>query len=171
MDTPEYKWQKRLLPKAIDIIKKHGGLFIKVRQSIKHDDIKRATDIIILSMDEIRFGCRLLKYEKPWRDLTIRTYKCHYPSELEKIQTGNNTDYYFVAWVDKEDIFQQWMIIDIHKLLQTNLIEEALSTEKENRKDNKPFICIPRYDLDRHNCIIIDEGFEEYESKTKYKTY
>jgi len=106
------RWSDRFLPQIKRIL---GDLFIG--EAEQEEDAERNTDLIVLKLEPLRFGCRIRRNEYLERyggEFTIRAGR---PSgaktELTKIIEGWG-DYLFYGFSDVEEkLLAKWTIIDL----------------------------------------------------------
>ena len=92
-----------------------------------------------------------LRKNTTFRDLTIRTQQyIGKQTEISKIKEGY-ADWYFYGWIDTMGILMEWMIVDMDEVRKHKLWEKK--REIKNKDKTTGFIAIPRYELDKNECI------------------
>lgn len=124
-------------------------------------DLNEATDGIIKGH---RLGYRMRSYKYiDHQDVSIRSkrkdfYGCLVKTEIDKIQEGY-IDWYFYGCEGKNGEIAKWILFDMNKVREANLIKRYMHTEKWNPDGITAAIYIPVWVLKQQNCIIDGRGW------------
>ena len=146
------KWSDKFLPNIKPILGTHFIAEPPIEEDQDHN-----TDLMVLKMDSIRFGCRIRRY-KYYNNEQYRnqfTIRANLPSggktELNKIVAGWG-DYLFYGFSNaEEDDLVRWIIGDL-KVFRTwfnrCLWNSDIKWQLKNNKDgSSDFMAFNRYDL------------------------
>ena len=113
---PEYeddaRWSRRFLPELKRLIGEH-----LVAEASWEEDAKHNTDLIVLTLDQLRVACRVRRH-RYWRDYGDQfTLRCSRPggvkTELEKVMDGWG-DYLLYGFADVEArTLHAWLLGDL----------------------------------------------------------
>lgn len=106
-----------------------------LQQATKQQDMTQSFDI---SIGNHRISIRVRSAKYIYRDLTIRS------TEYEKLR-NKPTKYYFYAWLDDNEDINQFIIIDIESLQDSNLLYKLRYNIKNN--DGTSFYAISLQEL------------------------
>lgn len=146
-----------------EIIHKHSKIFMDINKSTPVKDIHYATDYTIKTSNR-DIAVRVRDPEKKgrrFRDLTIRTKtKWNRKTEIDKIKEGYG-DIYLYCWKDKNYKIKDYMIIDIHKLRSSKLLEKKRkpipNVDSAGNKDGTEFVPISIGELNEFDCILMNK--------------
>ena len=146
----EKRWSDRFLPEIKRIL---GELFIG--EPPQEEDAERNTDLIVLKLEPLRFGCRIRRNEYLARyggEFTIRSGRpSGVKTELTKIIEGWG-DYLFYGFSDAEEkLLAKWTIIDL-KAFRLWYMRKLAACEKagsaqNNNDDSSGFIAFLLADM------------------------
>lgn len=126
------------------------------------DDLKLATDVIVMSTDRGRIAVRIRRnrYYGKWRDLTLRARRrSGTETELAKIKAGA-CDWYLYGWSDgnvPEDTrgnLIDWLLVDLNELRRTDLLDDSRIIWNDNGRTG--FIQISDLDLRQSECLVAE---------------
>ena len=120
-------------------------------------DTKKSTDVVAIASKkgerkELYIAARIRKPNCKYRELTIR--KEYYGSSNTEVSKLHNAHYYFVGFTNMDNEIKEYMIVNIKKLYQTNLIDKYKSETKGNKDDDNKFFGIPAIELINNNCVV-----------------
>lgn len=144
-------WTLGYMPVVKRILKQHAGQFISFEIASDEADRKRATDMMV----KIVGGSVAVRIRRPhytFRDLTIRAARSNgVKTELDKIREGF-ADWYLYAWANGNGTFEEYMLLDVHKLRASGLLENR--PLKWNRDGQTAFISIGKIELYLNDCMV-----------------
>jgi len=159
-----YAEQRRWSDGKIDEIKSILRQFAPLMADFRFDDAnyeqdtKECTDgfMCLVSRNE-RIALRVRKEvstgsQVRYRDLTIRARSSNGGlTEIDKIRE-RYVRYYFYAWTDENERITEWMLVDIHKMLDARLLDGL--TPKVNKDGRTSFVSISGQRLNANGCVI-----------------
>ena len=113
-------------------------------------DRKYATDLEV----KLIGGTIAVRVRKPcrFRDLTLRALLASgTKTELAKIKEGYAFRYFY-AWTDARGNIAEWMLLDLDKLRQSDVLNQPYPLRPNG--DGTSFIAIPLETLRRSGCVI-----------------
>lgn len=164
-----YKRQRKQSDKYLksfqEIILKASPKLVNVRVSDEYKDTKESTDMIIeVLKSDIALRVREPQYD--YRDLTIRTKALNGgKTEIDKLREGF-ADIYIYGWGDGKGKVLEYVMIDIDKLRQNDLLDDSKPTRNP---DGTEFIAIDLHLLFYHKCIIDFELSEKTQESVRKK--
>lgn len=143
-----------------EIIYKYPKIFMDINRSTPIEDTRYATDFVIKQPNR-NVAVRVRDPDpqgRKFRDLTIRVKtKWDKKTEIDKIKEGYG-DIYLYCWKDKNYKIKDYMIMDIHKLRSSNLLEKKrriiLNKDRRGVYDGTGFIHIKIDELNEFDCIL-----------------
>lgn len=145
-----WDFQSRYYSKIESIIKQNAGEFISVTVADTETDMKRATDFVI-KVTGGDIAVRIRRADKPWRDLTIRSYNNGYKTEIHKLREGFGR-FYLYCWENDKHELSEWVLVDLDKLRETGLLDKQRK-QFENRDGTTCFIAFGIRELEQVGCI------------------
>lgn len=134
-----------------DILERNSMHFLSLEVSDYEKDTQEATDMLI----KIEGGDVALRVREPsclYRDLTIRSRsRWGYKTELDKLKEGFG-DWYLYGWGNGYGIVKEYILIDLHKLREFNLLN--ITRREISNGDGTKFISIPIGELQMYGCIV-----------------
>ena len=153
------RWSDKFICKITPIL---GANFIA--EPPIEEDRDRNTDLIVLNLKEIRFGCRVRKndyYSRYPNEFTIRSKRpSGQETEIKKIMNGWG-DYFFYGFANKDETdLIDWFIGDLQVLREwiINQKKQGRTKKKDwniknNIDDSSEFLILNKKDLP-HNFIF-----------------
>jgi len=147
------------------ILKENSMHFLSMEISNNEKDMQEATDMII----KITGGDIALRVREPnckFRDFTVRSQTRYgNKTEIDKLKEGFG-DWYLYGWGDGNSKVNEHILVDIHKLRETKLLEK-------NRRhipngDGTKFISITIDELEQSKCII-SKNIKNKKTKTHWE--
>lgn len=144
----------RISEKYIEDFKKilmvSSDLFVDINKSCKHDDLYKATDMVI-EVPRSNIALRVRDYDSKYRDFTVR-YRTKYgnKTEIDKLREGY-CDWYVYGWADKTSIVE-WIIIDLDRVREFGILDKKWKTR--TNEDDVEFMIIPLGELEMTGCIV-----------------
>lgn len=155
----DYSWQDRWIPA---IKKKIGPLLLD--SAPLEQDLKEATDLIILRARDMRIACRVRRvgYLIYAREITIRSSRdSGAQTELSKLIEGlGDWMFYGHAHPDGEDRFAVWYVIDLDKL-RALFIREGVDKVLGSEIPNGDGTCFRPLDILQFPSLIIAKQRDE----------
>jgi len=156
----DWRWADQFFDSIKEILKQHFGNQIKVEIAPEELDLEKATDYVLLNMDDGFVACRVRKteYHGRFADITIRSYRSSgSTTELEKLAQGFG-DYYFYGWGDPPTI-SYYEIIDLHKCrplikIRYELLKAGKLREIPNLDKRTKFIAIKPESLNPYHARV-----------------
>lgn len=149
-------WADTYLPIISKTVRSIAGKIISIEEASQEDDIKRATDYRLVTVDGGSIGCRIRNGSKffiLYHDLTIRSRR---PSgvltELDKIRSGF-PKWYFYGWADGQ-LMPYWIFIDMDKFRSPLVIDNPKAYNVPNWDGSSRFNGYDVFDLFKYKCII-----------------
>lgn len=132
------------------LLKQNAYHFINVSVADADRDKKQATDFVI-NIEGGDIAVRIRRSFQHYRDLTIRSRSRGYKTEIHKILEGW-ARYYLYCWTDSTNNISEWMLIDLNKVRENNLLNNR--QEKINKDGVTGFVFIPYRELEENDCIL-----------------
>lgn len=83
-------------------------------------------------------------------------------TELDKLKEGY-AKYYFYGWTTDEDEIQDWILVDLDKVRQKNILD--INWTERSNKDGTKFICIPARQLYIQKCLVNYKYIKNHETE------
>lgn len=116
-------------------------------------DTKRSTDLVINADGKnLGAGLRIRRANITFRDFTIR--KSYYNSSNTEVNKIHHTNFYFYGWLNNKNQIEEFIFVDIKKLMESGLIKKYKHMNITNKDDENSFFSIPLADLKHFNCLI-----------------
>lgn len=141
------------------LMNEHSRLFMEFRPATKQEDCEMGFDMVYKPRDiEIAMRIRKHQYIK-FSDFTIRACtRFGGKTEIDKIREGCG-DYYFYAWeTPSGKSIQQYMIIDLAKVRDANLLPVIGAREIRINGDGTGFVSISIEELRKANALKVFES-------------
>lgn len=153
--SSNWNFSEKYIPEIKNILKKNAMHIVDIEIASPEDDMKHATDLRVkISGGNIAVRIRRSMYS--YRDLTIRSYKNGYKTELDKLREGFG-DWYLYAWENKmQNGLAEYILIDLaaaRPLFFTQL------NERDNN-DGTRFAIITIPELEKYSAIKAHEILE-----------
>lgn len=147
----DWNWSDGYLPEVRRILMQNATLLVSVEIASHYQDVKEATDMLLLMGGTRAIAVRLRRAQYRYRDLTIRASRSSGSrTELEKLREGYG-DIYLYGWTSDFRI-AEWMLVDLHRLRSSRLLETVKPIA--NHDHTTSFVCIPYPVLCEHRCIL-----------------
>lgn len=148
--TDNWDFQQGYYGQVERILKQNAPHFVNVRIASKDQDMKQATDFIVI-IEGGEIAVRIRRANVRWRDLTIRSRIGHAKTEIHKIREGFGR-YYLYCWTDANNAICDWILVDLDLLRESGLLENR--KEIPNKDGYTAFINIPAIELAANGCLI-----------------
>lgn len=149
----DWNWSDGFLPDIQKILIQNAFYVFEVKGASAQQDLKQATDLLLTVSGKKSVAVRIRRDNCRYRDLTIRARRTSgAKTELEKIKEGNG-DLYLYGWALGTNSVREWMLVDLHKLRASGLLEHNWSLKK-NTDNTTQFIAIPYSPLSECGCIL-----------------
>ena len=155
------------------ILKDHARHLINIDLAPDNIDRTQATDMTV-NVKGTSIALRVREPSCKFRDFTVRsTVKSGNKTELDKLKEGYG-DIYLYGWGDGKDRLLEYIILDIHQLRRSGLLDRTY-IERPNG-DGSKFIAIDLLELKLNDCILeyelapgtINDLNRKYELNKKY---
>lgn len=126
--SENWDFAKSYMPLIVDILTKNAMYIVKVEIASPEEDMKQSTDLkVTVAGGDVAVRVRRynLKFnDKKYHDLTIRAYNNGRRTELDKLRDGF-AQWYLYAWADADGGFDDWILVDIDKMRNAELLAET----------------------------------------------
>ena len=143
-------FQEKYYPKICNIIEWNIAKIISIKPATFEDDTKRATDFVVL-VEAGTVAVRIRRAHIKFRDLTIRSYNNGHKTEIDKIKE-KYVRYYLYCWTDESENISEYLLLDIHKIVSSGLLENK--EETHNKDGRTRFISITIDELQNNSCVL-----------------
>lgn len=135
-----FNFQERFQKQIENILLDNARYLLTIRLADKIEDTKQSTDMVMKIDAGVTVAVRVRRHNCQHRDLTIRS-RAHGGGETEihKLKSGWG-DWYVYAWANPQGLIDEWMLINIHKLRESNLL--ATNRKPITNYDGTAFISI-----------------------------
>lgn len=148
----DWCWSDGYLPEVRRILLQNAMYLFTVEVASFHQDVKQATDMLLMVSGRRNVAVRLRRASYQQRDLTIRASRASgVRTELDKIRAGSG-DIYLYGWTLEMQI-QEWMLVDLHRLRASGLLD-ARWPVIGNQDMVTHFIAIPYRTLRERGCVL-----------------
>lgn len=149
-----FDWQQCYLPQVSKILRLHAGYFVDFVISNEEQDTRQATDMVLTVSGAGTFAVRIRRPDCVYRDFTIRSQsRGGGKTELEKLREGWG-NWYLYAWCDQRDQLSEWVLVDLHCLRESGLLERK--RREQPNGDGTFFIAIPVPELRTAESVIAE---------------
>lgn len=148
----QIEYKENIIKEIKQILLDHSDIFINVEIATPIEDTKYATDFVVNILNK-NIAVRVRDPDCRYRDFTIRA-KAEYNgrTEIHKIKEGYG-DIYLYCWKDESDKINEYIIIDINELRNSNLLNIERRIIMNN--DDTGFINIGINELENENCLLV----------------
>lgn len=147
----DWNWSDGFLPEVRRILMQNAALLFTVQIASTYQDVKEATDMLLMVNGQRTVAVRLRRAQYSYRDLTIRASRISGArTELDKIRNGYG-DIYLYGWTYGWTI-SEWMLVNLHRLRSSSLLNSHWKMTI-NRDGATGFISIPYMTLYEYGCI------------------
>jgi len=148
----QIEYKENITKEIKQILLDNSNIFIDIKFSTLIEDTKYATDFTVNILNK-NIAVRVREPDCKYRDFTIRA-KAEYNgrTEIHKIKEGYG-DIYLYCWKDINYKINEYMIIDINKLRDSDLLNIYRKIIMNN--DNTGFIYIGINELEKENCLLV----------------
>lgn len=159
------KWAKMHEPECIKILQNNLKNITNIEVSTLFDDINHAVDlVIILKGSKAQIRVRMPKYHY-MSDFTVQISKVSgTETEMEKFLRGD-VDWYLLCWSNSNEKIFKWILIDMHKILEKNILTKYMSEPKLNKTNGQYFVCIDWSVLEKMGCLVNEYNMYRYDTK------
>lgn len=149
-------------PECIKILQNNLKNITNIEVASLYDDINHAIDlIIILKGSKVQIRVRMPKYQN-MSDFTVQISKVSgTETEMEKFLRGD-IDWYLLCWTDSNEKIFKWILIDMHKILEKNILTTHMSEPKLNKTNGQYFVCIDWFNLENMGCLVNEHNMYKY---------
>jgi hypothetical protein len=139
-----FNFQDQFQKQIENILRDNAKHLMDIRLATKIEDTKQSTDMVMRIETGVTVAVRIRRPNCQHRDLTIRSRAYGGgETEIHKLQGGWG-DWYVYAWSNPHGLIDEWMLVNIDKMRQHNLL-------------TKPRKSIPNHDGTAFVNISLDE--------------
>ena len=153
----DWTWADGHMEAIVNVLRHNAMHLLSVRVATDEQDLKKATDLVIrVDGGDIAVRIRRPNYRGRFRDLTIRSWRASgFKTELEKIKDGFG-DWYLYAWSDGQGGLDDWLLVDLHNLRKSGLLDNRRVIKNRSDKGLTGFIAIKDSELKAHGCLVAE---------------
>lgn len=150
-----WNFSEKYIPSIKTIIAKHANHIVNIEIAEPEADMKYATDMIV-EVNNGHVAVRIRRSVYSYRDLTIRSYKNGYKTELDKLKEGY-ADWYLYAWENKtQSGLAEYILIDLEIARPLFFMD----LQEKTNNDGTKFVIIPIPYLKQFEAIKAHEILE-----------
>ena len=117
-----FSFQDGYLQQIQSIVSLNLQHMVTFRKGTQIEDSYQSTDMVINIDMGVAIAVRIRRPDCKYRDLTIRSRSWgNGKTEIDKLRDGWG-DWYLYAWQNKQNVLDEWMLINIHAMRSSGLL-------------------------------------------------